>query len=212
MSTRSPTSYGCLTNIKMQEPRTSCAVVANTKDMLTRNVPAVAKVVVKELFRNATKIKTLRMKTTGHNSPSSTWIAWSTSCRLLTIDRRSRLNSHTVSIISSKLTSPLLSRSKQAKHSSASASRPTPSTSLMSSSYSASFPSTTKDIHNRLAKASDDTFFSKASTTIEWGASGLNTCLPVTSCAMLPKAAVSLFPNRPTFWTNRIGVADPDRT
>lgn len=181
MSTRSPTSYGCLTNRKMQEPSTSCVVDANTNDILSRAVPAVAKVVVKEVFKNATKIRILSMRTTEHSSPSSTLMAWSTSCRLFTMDRRSRPNSHTVRIISSRLTSPLWSRSKQSKHSSASASLPAPSTSLMSSSYNVSLPSTTKDIHNRLAKASDDLFFSNASTTIEWGASGLNTCLPVTS-------------------------------
>ena len=54
MSTRSKTSNGCLTNRKMQEPRTSWAVVAKTKDSDSRAVPAVASVVVRELFRKAT--------------------------------------------------------------------------------------------------------------------------------------------------------------
>ena len=54
MSTRSSTSKGCLTKRKMQEPRTSWAVVAKTKDSDSKAVPAVASVVVKELFKKAT--------------------------------------------------------------------------------------------------------------------------------------------------------------
>ncbi len=54
MSTLSSTSKGCLTNRKMQEPRTSWAVVAKTKDNDSKAVPAVASVVVKELFKKAT--------------------------------------------------------------------------------------------------------------------------------------------------------------
>lgn len=54
MSTRSSTSKGCLTNRKMQEPRTSWAVVAKTKDSDSKAVPVVARVVVKEVFKKAT--------------------------------------------------------------------------------------------------------------------------------------------------------------
>ena len=39
----------------MQEPRNSCAVVANTKESESRAVPAVASVVTNELFKKATE-------------------------------------------------------------------------------------------------------------------------------------------------------------
>jgi len=54
ISIRSNTSKGCLTKRKMQEPSTSWAVVAKTKDSESKAVPAVAKVVVNDLLRKAT--------------------------------------------------------------------------------------------------------------------------------------------------------------
>ena len=66
---------------------------------------------------------------------------------------------------SSKLMSPFPSPSSATKASSASSPLAGPRTSLISSGYRASFPSTTNDIHNRFAKASDDLVFSRASTT-----------------------------------------------
>jgi hypothetical protein len=54
MSTRSPTSYGCLMKRKMQEPRNSWVVTAKTKERERRVVPAVARVVTKLVSWNAT--------------------------------------------------------------------------------------------------------------------------------------------------------------
>ena len=54
MSTRSPTSYGCLTKRKMQEPRNSWVVTAKTKERERRVVPAVARVVTKLVSWKAT--------------------------------------------------------------------------------------------------------------------------------------------------------------
>ena len=54
MSTRSPTSYGCLTNRKMQDPKNSWVVTAKTNDSDRRAVPAVASVVMKLLWKKAT--------------------------------------------------------------------------------------------------------------------------------------------------------------
>src|SRR6187431_2364774 len=54
MSTRSPTSYGCLTKRKMQEPRNSWVVTAKTKDSERSVVPAVVRVAMKLLWKTAT--------------------------------------------------------------------------------------------------------------------------------------------------------------
>jgi hypothetical protein len=54
ISTRSPTSKGCLTKRKMQDPRTSAAVAEKTKESDRRAVPAVARVVVKDVLRKPT--------------------------------------------------------------------------------------------------------------------------------------------------------------
>ena len=130
------------------------------------------------------------MNTTVAKSPSRTLIAWSTSCMLVAIDFLSRPNSVTVKIISSRLMSPFPSRSRAVKHSSASTWRLPPRTSRISSWNSEFLPSTTKDIQRRLAKASADRFFSKASMTIEWAEFGLKTFLPVISCATLPNTVI----------------------
>lgn len=49
-------SKGCLTNRKMQEPRISWQVTEKTKESDRRAVPAVARVVTKEVLRKATMI------------------------------------------------------------------------------------------------------------------------------------------------------------
>lgn len=117
--------------------------------------------------------------------------------------------STTFMIISSKLISPLPSLSRAENAASASSLLAGPRTSSISSRNSASFPSTTKDIHSRLANASEDLVFSKASTTTECAELGLKTCLPVISEAMFPNTEVTLSPIRPISPINLNGVADP---
>ena len=121
----------------------------------------------------------------------------------------SRPISTTFMIISSKLISPFPSLSSASNEACASSFRDGPRTSSMSSWYRASFPSTTNDIHNLFANASEDRVFSNASTTTECADVGLKTCLPVISEAILPNIEVTLSPMRPTSPMIRNGVADP---
>ena len=122
---------------------------------------------------------------------------------------RSRPISHTARIISSRLTSPFPSLSSTWNTSSASVWRCSHSTSTTSSWYSALRPSITRLNQTRLARASLDARFSSASTTTEWLEVGLKTSLPVTSWAMLPKAAVIWSPTRPAWASSFMGVAAP---
>ena len=57
MSTLSSTSNGCFTKRKIHEPRTSCVLVAKTKDSDSSVVPAVTRVVVEFGLKYPTRHK-----------------------------------------------------------------------------------------------------------------------------------------------------------
>lgn len=57
MSTLSSTSKGCFTKRKIQEPRTSCVLVAKTNDSDNSVVPAVTRVVVEFGLKYPTRHK-----------------------------------------------------------------------------------------------------------------------------------------------------------
>lgn len=59
ISTRSPTSNGCLTNRKMHDPRNSWAVTEKTNERDSSVVPVVVNVVTKLGLKNATKNQAL---------------------------------------------------------------------------------------------------------------------------------------------------------
>ena len=147
------------------------------------------------LGRYVLKMKMQMTKMMVESSASSALMAWSTSCMLVAIALRSRPYSVTVRIISSRLMSPLPSRSRAAKHSSASLWRPDPMTSSRSSWYRLSLPSTTNDSQMRRASASAERLRSRASMTIECAELTSNTFLPVISWATDPNTvAVSCCP------------------
>lgn len=134
----------------------------------------------------------MAISTTSDSILSNTPMALATSCMLVCRFFLSRPAPTTSAVISSKLTSPLPSRSRAAKISLHCSSRSRPSTSIRSCLYSSVLPSPTNDSHNLRASALEAFSVSRASMTMEWADVLAKACLPLISATIAPNAAVAL--------------------
>lgn len=126
------------------------------------------------------------MTTAKLNILSRTPMAEEMSCMLIARSLRSFPALMINISISSRLTSPLSSRSRIWNTSSASSRRSAPSTSTRSCWNSASWPAPAKDSQSRRASAFDARSVSRALSTMEWALVVENSCWPVTSEAIAP--------------------------